>query len=195
MIQRNKYEKVCFNMIEEEKQKKYDSENIFNNRNVVKEQIKANKEENNLLKAYVEVLEILSQMEQKYVDMIPKKILDLFYEEKDKDYKANINPNISLTEQNLQRKTLVLLAMLNLNYWCKNETEKQAMLQMYADNDKKIEAEKRKKYNTDNLFKKKEEIVEDNKNHQENVQLIEYKKQNIIVKIINKIIKFFKNNN
>ena len=60
---------------------------------------------------------------------------------------------------------------------------------------KKIEAEKRKKYNTDNLFKKKEEIVEDNKNHQENVQLIEYKKQNIIVKIINKIIKFFKNNN
>ena len=161
MIQRNKYDKVCFNMIE----------------------------------AYVEVLEILSHMEQKYVDMIPKKILDLFYEEKDKDYKANINPNISLTEQNLQRKTLVLLAMLNLNYWCKNETEKQAMLQMYADNDKKIEAEKRKKYNTDNLFKKKEEIVEDNKNHQENVQLIEYKKQNIIVKIINKIIKFFKNNN
>ena len=46
-------------MIEEEKQKKYDSENIFNNRNVVKEQIKANKEENNLLKAYVEILEIL----------------------------------------------------------------------------------------------------------------------------------------
>ena len=84
-------------------------------------------------------------MEQKYVDMIPKKILDLFYEEKDKDYKANINPNISLTEQNLQRKTLVLLAMLNLNYWCKNETEKQAMLQMYADNDKKNRSRKEKK--------------------------------------------------
>ena len=80
--------------------------------------------ENNLSKAYTEILLILSYMEQKYADMIPKKLLELFNEEKDKNHQPNINPNISLADQNLQRKTLALLAMLNLNYWCKDENEK-----------------------------------------------------------------------
>lgn len=39
-----KYDKVCLNMIEEEKQKKYDVENIFSNRNIDKE--KTTEEEN-----------------------------------------------------------------------------------------------------------------------------------------------------
>ena len=150
--------------------------------------------ENNLSKAYVEILEILSYMEQKYVDMIPKKLLNLFYEERDKDYKIDINPKVSLAEQNLQRKTLVLLAMLNLNYWCEDETEKQEMLKMYADNDKKIEEEMRERYNPDNLFRKKEKVFEE-ENNEENMQLIEYKEQNIFKKIINKIMKFFRKNN
>ena len=92
--------------------------------------------ENNLSKAYSEVLEILSYMEQKYVDKIPQKLLDLFNEEKNKDYIPNINSNISLAEQGLQRKTLALLAMLNLNYWCENEEEKREMLKIYSENDK-----------------------------------------------------------
>ena len=148
--------------------------------------------ENNLTKAYAEVLLILSYMEQKYADMIPKKLLELFNEEKDKNYQPNINPNISLAEQNLQRKTLALLAMLNLNYWCKDENEKQEMLKMYSENDKKIEAEMRERYNPDNLFRKKEEPIENDENKQENTELIKYKKQNIFKKILNRIMKFFK---
>ena len=153
--------------------------------------------ENDLSKAYVEILEILSNMEQKYVDKIPKKLLELFNEEKDKDYKIEINPNISLADQNLQRKTLALLAMLNLNYWCENEEEKQEILKIYADNDKKMEKEIRERYNPDNLFKKKEQISKDSENNeleQENKQLIEYKELNIIQKILQKIMKFFKRN-
>ena len=42
---------------------------ILNNKNIIMEE----KMENNLSKAYVEILEILSYMEQKYVDMIPNK--------------------------------------------------------------------------------------------------------------------------
>lgn len=148
--------------------------------------------ENNLSKAYTEVLLILSYMEPKYVDMIPKKLLELFNEEKDKNYQPNINPNISLAEQNLQRKTLALLAMLNLNYWCKDEKEKEEMLKIYSENDKKIEVEMRKRYNPDNLFKKKEKEEQNNEVKQENTELIEYKEQNIFKKILNKIMKFFK---
>ena len=150
------------------------------------------KMENNLTKAYAEVLLILSYMEQKYADMIPKKLLELFNEEKDQNYQPDINPKISLAEQNLQRKTLALLAMLNLNYWCKDESEKQEMLKMYAENDKKIEAEMREKYNSDNLFRKKEKPIEIDENKQENAELIKYKKQNIFKKILNKIMRFFK---
>ena len=153
------------------------------------------KMENNLSKAYTEVLLILSYMEQKYIDMIPKKLLELFNEEKDKNYQPNINPNISLAEQNLQRKTLALLAMLNLNYWCKDENEKQEMLKMYSENDKKIEAEMRERYNPDNLFKKRENVEQNDEVKEECTDIIEYKEQNIFKKILNRIIKFFKRNN
>ena len=148
--------------------------------------------ENNLSKAYTEILLILSYMEQKYADMIPKKLLELFNEEKDKNYQPNINPNISLAEQNLQRKTLALLAMLNLNYWCKDEKEKEEMLKIYSENDKKIETEMREIYNPDNLFNKKEKEEQNNEIKQENTEIIEYKEQKIFKKILNKIMEFFK---
>ena len=148
--------------------------------------------ENSLSKAYAEVLLILSYMEQKYIDMIPKKLLELFNEEKDKNYQPNINPNISLAEQNLQRKTLALLAMLNLNYWCKDENEKKELLKMYSENDKKIEAEMRERYNPDNLFKKKEKVEQNNDIKQERTELIEYKEKNIFRKILDRIKNFFR---
>ena len=65
---------------------------------------------------------------------------------------------------------------------------------MYAENDKKIEAEMRERYNPDNLFKKKEKEEQNNEVKQENTELIEYKEQNIFKKILNKIMKFFKTN-
>ena len=151
--------------------------------------------ENNLSKAYTEVLLILSYMEQKYIDMIPKKLLELFNEEKDPNYQPDINPNTSLAEQNLQRKTLALLAMLNLNYWCKDENEKQEMLKMYSENDKKIETEMRERYNPDNLFKKRENVEQNDEVKEECTDIIEYKEQNVFKKILNRIIKFFKRNN
>ena len=82
--------------------------------------------------------------------------------------------------------------MLNLNYWCKDEKEKEEMLKIYSENDKKIEAEMRERYNPDNLFKKKEKEEQNNEVKQENTELIEYKEQNIFKKILNKIMKFFK---
>lgn len=141
--------------------------------------------------AYAEVLEVLIYMDKKYVDKIPKRLLDLFNEGKSKDYIVNINPNISLAEQGLQRKTLALLAMLNVNYWCENDEEKQKLLKIYSKNDIKIENERREKYNPNNLFKKQEKQIIKNSDS-ENVQLVKYNNENIFKKFINRIIKFFK---
>ena len=52
----------------------------------------------------------------------------------------------------------------------------------------------RERYNPDNLFRKKEKVFKE-ENNEENMQLIEYKEQNIFKKIINKIMKFFRKNN
>lgn len=110
---------------------------------------------NDLYKAYAEVDEILPFMEDVYIDKIPKKLRELFKNERLEDYKPNIDPKIPLDEQKLQKKTFSILAMLNLNYWCEDEKEKQDLIAIYAENDRKKE-ELREKYNLDNLFKKKE---------------------------------------
>lgn len=145
--------------------------------------------ENELLKAYAEVDVILSYMKNAYVEKIPKKMRELFKNEKLQGYEPNINPKIPLDEQNLQRKTYAILAMLNLNYWCKDENEKKELIAIYAENDKKREAELREKYNPDNLFKKKELQEE---NVEQNTALIEYRESNLLKRIINKIMSFFR---
>ena len=149
--------------------------------------------ENELLKAYAEVDVILSLMENTYVEKIPKSMIELFKKEKLQGYKPNINPKIPLDEQNLQKKTYAILAMLNLNYWCENEKEKQKLLALYSENDKKREEELRKKYNPDNLFNVKElHEVKLEDEIQNNTSLIKYEEKSLIKRIINNIIIFFK---
>lgn len=150
---------------------------------------------NDLYKAYAEVDEILSFMEDVYIDKIPKKLRELFKNERLEDYKPNIDPKISLDEQKLQKKTFSILAMLNLNYWCEDEKEKQDLIAIYAENDRKKEEKLREKYNPDNLFKKKEteqKIEEPQKNIAENTVLVEYKEEKFFKKLIKKIMNFLK---
>ena len=138
--------------------------------------------------AYSEVLAIINLMEEKYKNKIPNSVLQIFKDEKKENYNPVINIEESFLNQNLQRETLVILAILNLNYWCENEQEKIALLKEYAENDKTKEEKLRKMYNPDNMFKNKNtERISEN----ENKQLIEYK-ENMFKKIWNKIKIFFK---
>lgn len=143
--------------------------------------------------AYSEVYAILNMIEDEYKERVPKDVMDFFEEERDKEYNPIIDVNIPLEKQNLKRKTLVLLAILNLNYWCDSEEEKQEILDSFAKNEelKRIkEKELTENYNINNLFKK----IENNENKTE-VSLIEYKKQNFIQKIILKIKSLFRRKN
>ncbi|MBO5005756.1 MAG: hypothetical protein J6D03_11215 [Clostridia bacterium] len=137
---------------------------------------------NDVAIAYVELDEILNLMNSKYTEKIPKRFKDFLSREKEENYTNKINVNKPLEEQNLQRKTLVLLAVLKLNYWCENEVEKQKFLNELNENQK----EQIEKYNTYNIFikNKKEDKVEIS-------QIIEYKEKNIIKKIIEKIKNIF----
>lgn len=134
--------------------------------------------------AYAEIDEILNLLEDDYRERVPKKVRDFFKEEKMKDYHPEIDIEKPLIEQNLKRETMVLLAILNLNYWCENEEEKQRFLNELDKNEEE-KKELEEKYNPDNLFKKKQDESTEN-----NLQIIEYKKPNFIQILLTKIKKF-----
>lgn len=148
--------------------------------------------ENDLFKAYAEVDTILSLMESKYVEKIPLKMREMFKNEKLEGYNPEIDPAIPLDNQNVMRKTIIILAMLNLNYWCENEEEKQKLIKIYAENDIKREEELREKYNPDNIFKNRQKIEQ---KETTSTALIEYQEENFLKRIIRKVMSLFKRKN
>ena len=143
--------------------------------------------------AYTEVDTILSLMDEKYINKIPKNLRGIFKEEKSFDYKPNIDPKKSLNEQNLQRETLVILAILSLNYWCESEEEKQKLIKAYSENEKKNETEIKEKYNPDYIFKNNIMLNREKTENQKEIQMVEYK-ESFLKKLWNKLRSFFGSN-
>lgn len=141
--------------------------------------------------AYAEVDEILNLLEDTYKDKIPEKVRNFFKEERDTEHEIQINIDIPLIEQKLNRETFILLAILNLNYWCESEEEKKAFLNEMAENEKE-KKELEEKYNPDKLFKNKEKDNNSCNMNEENLQMIEYKKPNFIKRLLGKIAKLFR---
>ena len=83
-----------------------------------------------------------------------------------------------------------LIALLNLQYWCKDEEEKERLKKVYANNENKYQEELRKKYNPDNIFKNAN--AETTK---EETALVEFKKEKWFEKIVLFIKNLFKKTN
>lgn len=105
----------------------------------------------NLL-AYSEIWTILNLLEEPYSSRVPQQVKSFFEEERLKDYVPQIDMNKPLTEQNLQRETIVLLAILNVNYWCDSEEERQSYLMEMAKNDNKDYDPDDKSWDWSNIF-------------------------------------------
>lgn len=137
------------------------------------------------MEAYAEIDAVLSLMDNKYLDEIPSKFIELFSKEKSKDYIKEIVADKPLKEQNLKEETLSILAVLNYNYWCKDKVHKEELLELYSENERKYQDELREKYNPDNIFKnhigknKIEENIVENK-----IALVEYE-ESIFIKFKN----------
>lgn len=114
--------------------------------------------------AYSEVLEFVYLLDKKYIDKIPKKLLNYFEKEKDKSYKKNINPWEPIEKQNLKKDTITLISLLNLKYWI-TEQERKKLINSYKGNDLKYQEECKKRYNPNNIFKNDDINIEiSNKN-------------------------------
>lgn len=144
----------------------------------------------NTRQAYSEIDEFLDLLSPEKRNKIPQKLQQLFKDEKDKNYIKGINPNVPIKNQELKEETLSIIALLNLQYWCDNATEKERLEKIYADNEKKYQDMLQEKYNPDNIFKNKQSqnLVEND----EETSLVPIKEKNFILKLFDKIKNMFK---
>jgi hypothetical protein len=135
----------------------------------------------NLKKAFSEVDMILDLIDSEMKNKVSANFIKFIKEEKDNNYKTNINPELPLEEQNILPETIDILALLKLNYWC-NEEEKKELLKVLNKNEQQFQKEAKEKYDIDKLFKtnKTKEII----NLPEKVESENF---------IKKLIKFIKN--
>ena len=148
----------------------------------------------NTRQAYSEIDELLELITEEEKKQITKKLRDYFKEEKDKSYHKNINSDIPIKEQNLKEETLAIIALLNLQYWCKDENEKEKLKTIYAENEKKYQNKLRKKYNHENIFNNRKNEYNKENNNEDNsigVQIVEYKGP-IFNRIVNKILEILR---
>lgn len=142
--------------------------------------------------SYTEVLEILNNMEFKYIEKIPLELREFFKKNASKEYKFHIDSSIPLEEYKLKDNTINILAMLNLNYWCESEEHKQELLKKYYKNDIKKQEELDNKYNLDDLFKRNNKKIIVNKQEDTNNLPLQYEEVKWYKKVYDSIIKFIK---
>ena len=102
--------------------------------------------------AYAEVDYIIHHMNEKYINKIPEKLLNFFSTIKDPNHEIYVNPRVPLQNQNLKKYTLEIIALLHIKYWCEDEERRQMLYEKMMENQRKLDAHMREKYNIDNMF-------------------------------------------
>jgi len=141
---------------------------------------------NNYSIAYAEVYEILNKLNRKEYDKIPKDILEVISENRDKNYKYVIQGD--LANQEMLPETKAILYNFYRDYWATEEKRK-IIINNQRKERWKLEEEKRKQFNKKNIFTTKDSEVSIS------VELIENKKQSILKRIINFMKNLFINKN
>ncbi len=142
------------------------------------------------IQAYTELNCLLKYFPKEYIKKLPEKLLDLINKNTKEEFKIDIDYYEDLNNISLSDKTYSLLSVLKYNYWSTAE-EKEIIEKKLNDNEKAFQKELREKYNTDNLFKKKEQIIEEPIDA--NLSMVQYK-ESILKKIINKLRNLFNRN-
>ena len=133
-----------------------------------------------------ETLDILSHMENAYIDKIPKKFMDFLEKNKSLEYKVQFDHSKKMSELNLKEKTKDILATIYMNYWCTPQ-EKSDYEKVLNNNEIIYQEELREKYSVDKLFEKRSNKV--NEMSSNNLPMEVQEKEGIFAKII----KFMKN--
>ena len=106
-----------------------------------------------LSEAITEVLEILKNADNTYMEKLPEKFKKFLNDNKSTSYIPEIDFSKELKDLKIRKETKELLGIMYLNYWS-NDEEKKEYVKLLSENEKKYQEELTEKYNPDNLFKK-----------------------------------------
>ncbi len=132
-------------------------------------------------------------------DKVPVKLRKIISENKLENYESNIRIDVPIENQDTQ----TFLAMLYLNYWCKDEEEKRNLNKLFSENEARYQKELNEKYEVfkDNNTAQENTIENDEIGSEETIskrvmesqesQIVVYK-ESIIKRIFNKIFSFFR---
>ena len=146
----------------------------------------------NYPKAYKEVVEVLKYVPQESVDKIPDKMINMFKIKMDENWNFEVDINKPFEEQELLDETKAILANIFRDYWATPyQREKIEAREKYEL--EKIEEEKRKKYNPDDIFKNnKVQEVKETPQEMENNLPVEVKKEKFFERLIGFIKRFLR---
>ena len=141
-------------------------------------------------KVYSQVYSMLQLLGNTYIKKIPKKLLQLIDSQRDKDYNQKYNLETNFIEQNVNKKALSIICMIDLEYWC-NEKEKNIIIEKLRQN--QIIQNKKNEELYNDIFKKRIKNNKENEsNKEENNKLIVIEKNGFFKKIVNIILRFLK---
>ena len=139
--------------------------------------------------AYSEVNKFLELIGEEMASKIPLKLRNFFEREMDKNYNPIINKDIPINEQRLKRKTIMILASLNLQYWCEDENRKEELRKIYSKNEEIYNKNMKQSFSFNSVFEKEtkssEKIEEIN-----NQSIVKYK-ESLFTKLTTKILNIF----
>ena len=150
---------------------------------------------------YSEVYGILKALGDKYINKLPKTVLKVITESKEENYNPEYSMSIPLKEQDINRKSLAMIALLHYNYWCETEEDRVKLKNILEINEEKHQKEMKERYSNDKIFNKETTKIEEEtisekvdrfveSSNQSTANIVEYKKS-FFNKIIDKIKKWF----
>ena len=139
--------------------------------------------------AAVEVLDILNYTNKEDVARIPQSFIKFLTDISSKNYKVKFNHEQPIGGLNLRKQTKELLGFIYITWWCNKEEREKYKKLIHNNNIKKEEI-----YDINDIFKDRKENKEHSIIKNESVvgtSILEYKKENIFKKFLNKILSFF----
>lgn len=139
--------------------------------------------EGTINQSFTETYDIVMHLEKSLYNKIPNSFIQMLKDNKDDNYKVNIDYSKNINEQVLLKDTRVILSLIYRDYICSKE-KRQELIEKDKIELKEYEERLNEKYDIENIF-------ENRKKAQEQTQMVEYK-ETFFKKLINKILKFFK---
>ena len=142
--------------------------------------------------AFSETYDVINHMSKEMQEKIPKSFINLIKENRDLDYKVNIDYSIDIKEQ-LLKETKIILSLVYRDCLCSKE-KRQELLDIDVEEIEREEKGPQEKYQIDFDSRKKEKLqdVEELKNKEQETLPIKVEKDKWYIKVINFIKKILK---